>query len=248
MREEYVLDFALRMKNEYEKFLFEHEEVHQNSIKDPSLLKTVTTLYPAYGDILQVIKDCEYEIAYKTQKQNGRRNEKTRTAAAKRLLKNMSHFGCAKQENSILINEYIGYMGSPIIGIEEYEKLEKYEFYKNTFDKFVHMYNTDKNAFQLNLDDMKSRYKIAKTEYKNSKSFSISRVSHVRDVPSGYGYVKITNNDGQDVYFDSSLLIDLCILMDGNNYTIQVGSPVEPAIVRCDNDNIGVIMPFRKSN
>lgn len=248
MKTEKVLEFTYQMRKFYEGYLMEKEDA--DFLKNETELKKLREMYSCifedYKAINTMINECEQEIAYAAAKSSGKKNEKKRTTAAKKVLKNAQKTnnevlcGYKKLDDGkiVVCDGYVLYMGEEIIGIEETKYPDKYMDISRVFPQ----YNADENVFSLDLSTITSRLKIAKVEFKEHKR----KFRRIWDATEN-SYVMFTNNDNQDVYFDSEQVVTACDMIGGDNYTIQIGKLYAPAIVRCkENENICIVMPFKK--
>ena len=170
MTAEKTLEFAYKMRKSLESRFTENEGVLPDDPEKLSKVREILIpeLYPEYRDILDMISECEAEIAYNAAKSAGKPNEKKRTAAAKKLLKKSprdSLKGYKPTENGIVIcNGFIAFMGDSIIGIPEISDSDYLDRAKTFFTL-----PTEPAKLVLSPKSIISALKTAKAEFKDCK-------------------------------------------------------------------------------
>ena len=243
MTTEKVLSFAYEMRNFYENYLKDTEKLNipEDENKQRQLRELLTTIHPTYKIIYETIKGCEDEIAYNEAKSNGKNNEKKRTNAAKKLIKSavkqrthLNGFKRISDDEIGLANGFVLFKGKPIIGIEETTQPEKYV----DVSGIIKNNNLDSEEQALNIDEIKTKFKCAKTEFKKQDClFKITENAAV----------VIKNDREENVYFDSDKIILACDLIGGDKFTIQVGKYNAPCIIKGEN-GICLVCPFIPKN
>jgi hypothetical protein len=248
MTTEKVLAFAYDMRKFYETYLEERDTlcIPDNSEKLKKFRQILADLHPDYKSILNIISECENEIKYNQAKSKGNVNEKSRTSAALKMIKNCSKdnykgYKRLNDETICMCDGYVLFKGREIIGIEEVP-------YPHDFidvNAIIPKYNTTKQVLDIN--DIKAKYKLAKTEYPKSKLKQLGKsLISVTD----NAIVCIETDDGQNVYFQSELIIQACDLIGGKDFTIQVDKGSRSHLKCCyieGNSGVAVVVPFRKT-
>lgn len=242
MTAEKTLKFAYLMRESIESRLAEtggklpEEPESLNKFRN----EVIPAYYPEYRNILDMIAECEAEIAYNTAKSAGKTNEKDRTSAAKSLLKNL--YGNRETLNGqrttldgiLFCNGAVAFKGNPIIGIPE-SNSETYE--KNVRPMFV---IPTEPAGTINPAEIKTRFKLAQTELKGRKDL-------YRITDKAYIFVK--DNNGIPFFYDSALIVPALDLIG----TSETPLPVELTQHNCRfpmlkfNGECGtaIVSPFR---
>lgn len=200
MTAEKTLKFAYLMRESIESRL---AETGGKLPEEPEALakfrnEAIPAFYPEYRNILDMIAQCETEIAYNTAKSAGKTNEKVRTSAAKSLLKRL--YGTREILNGqfptpdgiIFCNGAAAFKGNPIIGIPE-NNSETYE--KNVLPMFD---IPTEPAGTINPAEIKTRFKLAQTELKGRKD--LYRLTDK-------AYIIVKDNNGIPFFYDSALIV-----------------------------------------
>lgn len=200
MTTEKVLKFAYLMRESIESRLAEtggklpEEPESLNKFRN----EVIPAFYPEYRNVLDMIAECETEIAYNTAKSAGKTNEKDRTSAAKSLLKKL--YGNRETLNGqfptpegvLFCNGAVAFKGNPIIGIPE-SNGEIYE--KNVLPMFD---IPTEPAGTINPAEIKTRFKLAQTELKGRKNLHML---------TDKAYIIIKDGNGIPFFYDSSLIV-----------------------------------------
>ena len=174
--------------------------------------------------------------------------EKKRTSAAKKVLKQAAEkywydhpcvgYKQLSENEIVLTNGFLVYFGSPIIDINRTLSPENFP----DVERFIPNYG-DKDIHELDVDQVKQNLNKAKAEWKGKrpKFKSLHKLSLDANTI-------VKNTIGDDVYFDSELVILCCNMIGGKTYTIQVRNVLEACIIRCEeNDNFCLLMPLIKN-
>lgn len=252
MNTEKVLEFAYGMRNFYENYLknTENFKMPENSKDQRKMREALSYLYPEYKSIYDMIEECETEIAYNTAKSSGKNDEKRRTKAAKEFIKinvkknksNLQGYYKTLDGKIQMINDYMCYIGSPIIGISEVENPEKFP----DCEKFIPRYLAGENVFDLDINGIKAKYKQAKTYAKTIYKDKADIEGCIRDVST----VIVRNDDATEKLFNVEYIIIACDMLGGENFTIQTGGKYQkyqPCIIKGEN-GICIITPFINEN
>lgn len=242
MTAEKTLKFAYLMRESIESRL---AETGGKLPEEPETLakfrnEVIPAFYPEYRNILDMIAECETEIAYNTAKSAGKTNEKNRTSAAKSLLKNL--YGNRETLNgqhttpdeTLFCNGAVAFKGNPIIGIPE-SNSETYE--KNVLPMFD---IPTESAGTINPAEIKTRFKLAQTELKGRKD--LYRLTDK-------AYIIVKDNNGIPFFYDSALIVPALDLIG----TSESPLPVELTQHNCRfpmlkfNGECGtaIVSPFR---
>lgn len=203
MTTEKVLKFAYLMRESIESRL---AETGGKLPEEPESLdrfrsEVIPAFYPEYRNILDMIAECEAEIAYNTAKSEGKTNEKVRTSAAKYLIKNIRgnretlNGQFPAPDGIILCNGAVAFKGNPIIGIPEIPESNSEAHKKNVLPMFD---IPAEPAGTINPAEIKTRFKSAQAEFKGKKDLYML---------TDKAYIIVKDNNGIPFFYNSELIV-----------------------------------------
>lgn len=205
--------------------------------------EVIPAFYPEYRNILDIIEECETEISLAAAKAAGKTNEKTRTEAAKRFIKNTKqdylkgyHYTDDKTGNIALLDGYTLYVGTPILGIPEVPERDKFP----DINKMIPDY-PEETETPLNMETIRADFRIAHARYGNAAK----ELFKVTDL----AVVCITNQEtGTTQYFDAEKIIAAANLLGGTEFTIRTSSSRRFAPCEIKGKNgICYVCPFNRT-
>lgn len=178
---------------------------------------------------------------------------KRRIKAANELFNNSAnqfkaaHTGYLKLDdgNIAITDGTILYVGNMIADIDETEHPDNFcnvvQFMDNA------KYLETEFEIDLDIDDIKKKYKIAKENVKLSGVKRITKAVYSYGEPDGE--YKVTNDNNGEAYFNSELIIRACDIIGGGEFTMYVDNgrsiATKPALIKGENGSC-IVMPFMK--
>ena len=236
MDERKMLEFAYKMRDIYEKNILVDFDPGQISYMRERASKGEwknALMYPEYGEIYDVILDLEDAIKYKEAKSMGRGGEKSRTAAAKKIIgmtseghKNLMGYKDNGDGTVTICNGYCIFTGDGVIGINEVPE-------PNTYPDFTRQWPDDYGYKECHLTsdditDIKNRLAEGKavTGYRNP--VDINRAG------SNLGLF-ICGNERNYSAFNADYVLNGVKLLGGNEWILKFYGGNKPSIIEGDH-------------
>lgn len=242
-----MLEFAYSMRTMWENNFADGDDI--NSLRKMGMNGTIPVVIPKYDNykkICDTINDLEHELEYNEAKSNGRKNEKTRTSAAKKLLKcgnfstdsKNSLSGYLKKDDGriILCNGYVLCDIDPVIGIPETPDSARYPDFTKTWD-----INGENNTI-ITTDD------ISGIKQRLSEGYAVSGTRDVMEMHWRGCDLGLFVIQGKDTYtaLNANYVLWATDLLGGSEWRIKFDGRINPCIIEGERGRI-LILPVNST-